>query len=76
MPKLHRLIAAAFGLALPVVLATTAQAAPPRHHHPAHVRTATYKVVQHKAARPQRHASQSSRRLAQAQHRHSIMRGS
>jgi hypothetical protein len=32
--------------------------------------------VQHKANRPQRHASQSSRRLAQAQHRHSIMRGS
>ena len=67
----RRLIAAAIGLALPLVAATAAQAAP---HRPAQVRTATYKVTKHKQVR-QHHAALTTRKVAQA-HRHSIMRGS
>ncbi len=70
---LTRLIAAAAGFALPVVLAATATAAPHRPH-PAHVRTATYKVAMHKAS-AHRHALHDTRHVAQL-HRHTIMRGS
>lgn len=68
-----RLIAAALGLALPLVLVSGAQAAP-RHHHAARVQTATYKVRQHTVVR-HHHASLPNRRMAQVRH-HSIMRGS
>lgn len=73
MPLPRRLIAAAIGLALPLAFAAAADAAP-RHHGPAHVRTATYKVTKHKAVR-HRHALLADRRVAQA-HRHANMRGS
>ena len=69
----RRLVAAAIGLLLPLAAAATAEAAP-RHHRPAQLRTATYKVTPHKAVR-HRTAALNSRRVAQA-HRHSIMRGS
>ena len=73
MPHIHRLIAAAIGLSLPLIMAAGAEAAP--RHRPAHVRTATYKVVQHKAVR-HRHAALANRRVAQAGRHHNIMRGS
>lgn len=72
MSTFRRLIAAAIGLALPLAVAATAAEAAP--HRPAHVRSATYKVAQHKAARHHR-TSAAARHLAQA-HRHTNMRGS
>lgn len=69
-----RLIAAVVGLALPLAFAAAADAAPRHHHRAAHVRTATYKVAQHKAVRHHR-ATVANRRVAQA-HRHSNLRGS
>ena len=76
MPLSRRLIAAAIGLAVPLVMAATADAATRHRHHPAQVRTATYKVTPQKAVR-HRHAAVTNRRLAQAAaHRHANMRGS
>lgn len=71
----HRLLAAAFGLLIPLALAVPAQAAPHKHHPAAHVRTATYKVAA--PARPHhrlRAAKPAHNNLAQAHRHHSSRR--
>ncbi len=75
MPPFTRLLAAAVGLALPLLLAGNADAARRTPRHPAKVTTATYKPTPHKARAHRTSATPTRGSVAQAP-RHTNTRGS